>query len=448
MQDLYIKGHIRHEKENYTFVYENGRLTLIAIKNSYDLFGENRKIDWFKGQTLDGFIIIFYINSIIYFKDGSCSCSPRCILIFRKKELDFDNAIINSLTFSGGIINRFYSNSNLISTSKGKIIFKNTDEPVSEEKVDLNGTETTFQFSVMDPELINDGSIKFGDFNSLLRIKYSSEKNCESVIKDLVSVINFFEFCANRKDITVDKIFLEVLNEDSKYEKIIQIMVPHMVGQKNKTNIFDYKVLKNNINGIFNFLENCNYIFGIIPKNNKDYDTISDKDYCAAFSCFESIQHYICDIKEDEESTKEEIALNEVKNEIVPVLDEMAEKYKGINKLKRDFIKRFTNIIYTSNYKLEKGIISEIEKRPFIVDSLRYKIKNAIKNTEISASVSKAVGDRDILTHNNLVRLDIISIGIYRIILMLNYAMILEYIGVSKDKYAIKMQQLSLEYIV
>lgn len=63
-------------------------------------------------------------------------------------------------------------------------------------------------------------------------------------------------------------------------------------------------------------------------------------------------------------------------------------------------------------------------------------------------SVSKAVDDRDDIAHNNTVKLSGISIGIYQMILKLNYVMILDYIGVPVEIYSKRIQHLGLVNII
>ena len=60
----------------------------------------------------------------------------------------------------------------------------------------------------------------------------------------------------------------------------------------------------------------------------------------------------------------------------------------------------------------------------------------------------KAVSDRDNITHNNTIKLDNISIGIYEMISKMNYVMIFNYAGISKEKYANKIVQLGLTNII
>lgn len=58
------------------------------------------------------------------------------------------------------------------------------------------------------------------------------------------------------------------------------------------------------------------------------------------------------------------------------------------------------------------------------------------------------MGDRDNITHNNTIKLDNISIGIYEMILKLNYVMILDYIGISEEVYSKRIQHLGLVNII
>ena len=70
MKKVYLKGYINSEENSYTFIYENNRLTLISIKNKLTFFNEYKYVEYFKGFTLNGFDIIFYINDNIYYKNG------------------------------------------------------------------------------------------------------------------------------------------------------------------------------------------------------------------------------------------------------------------------------------------------------------------------------------------------------------------------------------------
>ena len=133
---------------------------------------------------------------------------------------------------------------------------------------------------------------------------------------------------------------------------------------------------------------------------------------------------------------------------MLPLLDSIDEKYKGNNKTKRDFIKRFKNIINTANLKLEKCIIKELEQNDFIIESIYYERRDEIKEKGISESVMKAVSDRDNITHNNTIKLDNISIGIYEMISKMNYVMIFYYVGISKEKYTNKIVRLGLTNII
>ena len=451
MRKVYIKAYVSYEDENYTFIYEEEKLTLISLNNHQTFFSKYKFVDEFKGFTIDGFDIIFYINNSVYYKDGSFICSPRCIFISRYKEYKLTDMKFDTLRFSGGILNRFYTNRNMIEfdpKEKDYFKFKEVEETISEEYVNLNGDKTQFEFSIMKPGWKDDGAITFNNYDSLLRIKYETAKDYKSIIKDVNSVDKFFKFSANRVDISFDEAFLELKKDDDKFEKVVEIIIPYMTNNEINKDLLDYVIFKDYLDQIFKFLDNCDYIFSIIPDNNKSFGNISNKDYCAGFSCFESIYQYVHGNKNELGISKEELSLEEVKEEILPLLRTLDDKYNGNNKTKRDFIKRFIKIISTANLKLEKCIFNELGEKDFILESIYYKRRNEIKEYGLFASVKKAVDDRDDITHNNTVRLDSISIGIYEMLLKLNYAMIMDYIGVSVETYGNRIQYLSLRNII
>lgn len=451
MRKVYIKGYVSYEDENYTFIYEEEKLTLISLNNHQTFFSKYKFVDEFKGFTIDGFDIIFYINNSVYYKDGSFICSPRCIFISRYKEYKLTGMKFDTLRFSGGILNRFYTNRNMIEfdpKEKDYFKFKEVEETISEEYVNLNGDKTQFEFSIMKPGWKDDGAITFNNYDSLLRIKYETAKDYKSIIKDVNSVDKFFKFSANRVDISFDEAFLELKKDDDKFEKAVEIIIPYMTNNEINKDLLDYVIFKDYLDQIFKFLDNCDYIFSIIPDNNKSFGNISNKDYCAGFSCFESIYQYVHGNKNELGISKEELSLEEVKEEILPLLRTLDDKYNGNNKTKRDFIKRFIKIISTANLKLEKCIFNELGEKDFILESIYYKRRNEIKEYGLFASVKKAVDDRDDITHNNTVKLDGISIGIYEMLLKLNYAMIMDYIGVPVETYGNRIQYLSLRNII
>ena len=216
MRKVFIKGYINYDNENYTFIYEDEKLTLISVENHQTFFNEYKYVDEFIGFTVDGFDIVFYINNSIYYKDGSYVCSPRCILISRNKEYQLIDMKFETLRLSGGIVNRFYSNRNMIEFDpKEKDYFKIKDikETISEEDVNLNCSKTVFEFSIMKPGWKDDGIITFNNYDSLLRVKYDISKDYKSIIKDLNSIYKFFKFSANRVNNSFDNIFLEIKNE-------------------------------------------------------------------------------------------------------------------------------------------------------------------------------------------------------------------------------------------
>ena len=160
----------------------------------------------------------------------------------------------------------------------------------------------------MKPGWKYDGIIVVDNYDSLLRIKYSSERDYKAIIEDLNTVDKFFKFCANRINISFDEIFIETINKDDKYENAAEIIVPYMSDNEINKDMLDYSIFKDHLDNIFSFLDNCNYVFSIIPEDNKEFGSISNKNYCAVFSCFESIYQYINGKEQEIGTTNEEIA--------------------------------------------------------------------------------------------------------------------------------------------
>ncbi len=99
-------------------------MTLISLKCQPKFFNEYRYINYLEGLTLDGFEIVFYVNSEIYYKSSCYICSSRCIFISQNKEYCLSEMKFSSLKFTGATLNRFYSNRNLIDIDFDKRIIK------------------------------------------------------------------------------------------------------------------------------------------------------------------------------------------------------------------------------------------------------------------------------------------------------------------------------------
>lgn len=458
MRKVYIKGYINFNDKRYTFIYEDKKLTLISVENDLTFFSEYKYVNYFEGFTLDGFDIVFYINDSIYYKNGSYVCSPRCILIARSNEYRINKMCFNSLKIIGGTVNRFYSNCHMIgidfnkycniSSVKDCFKIKTIEDSTSEEKVKLNGNETNFELSIALPGWQDDGRITFDDFNSVLRIKYNNNQNYDQVVKDLGVISNFFRFCSNRNNISYESVYLECKNEKNKYYNAVEIIIPYMIDNVVKKDMIDYETIKNNVGNIIEFLDKCDYIFSIIPDSDKDLNVITNKDYCAAFSCFESIYQFVHSDTLKEKLSTDEKELEEAKKEVLLFLENLDKKYHGNNGKRRRYIKRFEHIISNTNLKKESCIITEVNKNEYIINNIYYKLRNELQKCGINNSIEKAINDRDNITHNRTVNLDNISIGIYQIVLKLNYSMILEFVGISKEQIKKNISYLILRNVI
>ena len=401
-------------------------------------------IDYFEGHTLDGFDVVFHIKDKIYFKDGCYICFPRSILVVKEDYLRINELNFDSIKIVGGNINRFYSNKKMIEYNKKEykknnindFVFKNEEETKSEETVCINETKTTFEFFIQHPRWKDDGCYNFGQFDSSVRIYYNNSVNYKKVIQDIAKIERLFQFCTNRNSITFEKIFLEIQDNENKHKSVAEIIVPYMIENDVNKYMINYDTLSGHISNLIKILNNSNYVLSIIPNDESEHNIITNKDYCAVFSCFQSINNY--KNYENPDETKEdkyETSLNEIKDEILVFLKEKDQEYNGKDGRKRKYIKSFISMINGSNLKLEKSITKELEKRLYLIDTLNYyEIKEKINSMGLQDATEHAVGIRDYITHNNIVKLDEVAIGMYQIITRLNYAIILEKAGIEKAK--------------
>ena len=444
MQKIYLRGYIEYNKRKYTFNFEEKKLVLISTENEITFFEGHQYVDFFEGQTLDGFDVVFHIKNKIYYKDGCYICFPRSILIVKEDYLRISELNFDSIKIVGGNINRFYSNKKMISYNKkeykknniNNFVFKNEEETKLKETVCINGTKTLFELFIQHPRWKDDGSYNFGQFDSSVRINYNYAVNYKKVIQDIAKTERMFQFCANRNNIVFENIFLEIQDSENKHKSVAEIIVPYMIENDVSKYMINYDTLSGHISNLIEILNNSNYVLSIIPNDESEHNTITNKDYCAVFSCFQFVNNYKKSESFDEtKEDKYEESLNEIKDEILAFLEEKDQEYYGKDRRKRGYIKSFINMVNVSNLKLEKSIVKELVERQYLIETLNnYEIKEKINKMGLQESTEYAVRIRDYITHNNIVNLDEVAIGMYQIITRLNYAIILEKAEIEKVK--------------
>ena len=449
-----LKGYIEYKNEKYTFIYDGKCLNTINCNNmkQTSIFATNPKLDWLEGKTISGYDVAFYIdgNSIEFC--NSYKCYPKIVFISKTNRVGVLNLKFDSLKFSGSVINRFYSNAQIFNEEFYKyretkrIEFKSYEEVTKSEKIAINGSKSELQMSISYPGCKVDGNIKFGDANSIMRIKYGTGKMYKNIIDDILLINDLFFFCMNRRQINYESIVLETKNTSSdKYESIMEIYIPTENEKKyDPKYLITYNTLQGKVGELLKVLSNLKYSTYIIPKDNIEYRSVTAISYSSAFSAYQSTYNYICNVGSKDFNDFE---LNELKEEVSTSLKLISDKYKGVNAKKRKLVECYISMVNKSNLKLEKMILDGIKMFPFIEDTLLKSEKEIIFGN-IESSVIDAVHDRDLITHDDILMPSDADVVIYQIIERIIYAMILKQIGIEKDKIEQTIKNLSVCKII
>ena len=449
MKDIKLKGYINFNSKGYTFIYENQTLKLIGVEpdTGYCFDQEIVQVEYFEGFLITGNNIIFYINNKLICENNCYTCKPRAILVFKNNSENIENIEFDAISFTGGCLNQFYSNRDIIEydkhewikSNKDRVIkIKNIEKSIATENINISGTDIKCEFSINYPSIQDNGSISIGEINTLLRMSANDGFNYNFAFVMLGKIDRLFSFLSNMKDIKFSRIVLEKYNREKKYESLVEIFIPYMIDNEISKNTFTYELIKGKLNELIKTLDECEYLFNIIPTNHNEQEFITPKEYCSMFSCFQSLYRNNSSniIKnnelENETMKKKENDLEEIKNEIIEELKKIDNGYKGENKNKRDFIKSFENIINSSSLKLEKQIIESIKYSEISNENLKFIIGE--ENINISDIICKGVETRDILTHNRMVKLDKNCIITYKILKILNFILVLKGIGVDRKE--------------
>ena len=452
MKKVYFKGYINYKNDNYTFSYNNGRLELIKVKHTLSPINQYIYIDYLKGFTIDGFDIIFYINKKCHFWNESYTCMPQIIFVSNDSSMNLSDSKFDSLCFIGGSINRFYSNRNMIKLkddvelSQGiEFEFKSPEETKISEKATIDGINLEFELSNVKPGWRDDGIFTFDEYNSMLRLKYDKSISIEALVPNIISIQKLMQFCSNRKIITFNTVHIESKNIDGKFEKKVLVFIPPIEDNEINKYMIEYDTISGNINQIFEYFNKSEYVLENIPRDNKEFNIISNKDFSSSVSCFQATYN-IVNANKNVDSSNEE--LNELKLELQKLFDNLNQKYTGVSSRKRKYLSRFNHIIQSSDLKIENILISEIKEHDYLLECLNYKFRDKINELGIEASCEQSISKRDDITHEDLVELNEIDVGIYFLIVKLNYIMILEYCNVDKEKIKKCIEHLSIREII
>ena len=433
-----LEGYIEFKNENYTFVYDNDYLTMINcdVNKTSSPWNKREKVDYFEGITVSGYQVSFFVDGFVNSWYSTYRCTPKIVFVSKISGIDFFKEKMETIKFSGGVIDRFYSNSQILENKtpsildNKKIEFKDINNTVKKEAILINGSRATFEMSVGYPGWKYDGTIKFNDITSNLRIRYSKKKKYKEFIKDILLINNLFFFCMNRRQQNYGTIVLEATNlKFKKLEPLVEIYIP--TGEENKYNprfMIRYDDISGNVSKLLKLLSNLKYSTYMIPKDEKEYRSVSATTYASAFSAYQSIYNYTHSTNGVVYDNKN---FEEAKKEVVDAISSVAEKYKGKNSKKRKFVDSFAHIINQSQLKLENMVIAGIKEYAYMEDTLSdAKYKQIM--FDIEDAVNIAVHDRDLITHSDVFAPTDIDMAVYLLIERITYAMILNKIGMKK----------------
>lgn len=452
MQKLELRGYVKINDKNYTFFYKDGLLNLISIEPNPSLFGERTYIEYIEGYTIEEKSVSFYINDFVDFYSDSCICFAKIVILSRYLGEYCLESGFDSIYMSGGILNRFYSNKKAIEIKQmndlANITIKRGKMTTSREDVIINGNEVNIELSIPGIGYRDDGTITFNPVNSNLRINYQEDKDYKTLIQDILAVNRLFYFCANRKNINYEKIYLQKNGNSDDFQ--LEIIIPRKENKEEIKNMIQYDFIKGKLTALLKILEELEYINYTIPKNNIEFTYVEPKDYVSKISAYQAVYEYV--IQQDENSTDSVTTddLEEVKNEIIQKLKTIDEKYKGKIgcRIKRKFIKRFTKIVQSSNLKLEKQIENVLNDNQYVLDTLGYELKKKIENISIEELAIDGIKTRDDITHDDIVKLKKEDIAVYLLVNRLIYVLIFNYIGIDANQTRKIIEYLAIRNII
>lgn len=445
MKNYVLRGHLEFEEKEYTFLYEDGKLTLIStdvgVYGGFNFNCRERINAYLEGVTLSGNFVVFLVEDLAEYDrhKNHYVFFPTLVLI------DNGDIISNtmkekydSLYLSGGILNYFFGNYHMIDVPEVKddsvvINKKKMKETEREESVNILNIDSIWQLSISEAGYNFDNrSYVFGTYDTLLRVKFTNETSYKDIIQYFYAILNFFRVISNRynNDVCFNEIYLETLTENKKYRKSVIVLAPCMIDKKPIKYCISYDSISGKINALMNFIKDFDYIFQNMPKSDEDFNHVSAKDYSSIMSCFQALYSFTNNeepgITEEEKET-----IEVVRKDILKAMNDKLPLYSGDNKV---FLERLIHLVESANTKLSKMLKLKIKENEFLIDTLYAEERNYFKSSKLKELCDRAVRLRDDITHNGAVKLDEFAVAMYVLIYRLIYAMMLDYIGLSKEQ--------------
>lgn len=440
-------GFVEISDKKYSFSYDGDVLHLIPDTGELALpLGNDYEFQYLCCTTAANESIVFLSCVLRYFSGGYVGKPGGLILGYSNIGLESFDAI----TFSGDLINGFYSPLNLIEGEQpkydyniggGTITLKPFSETTHKEIITIKGYEAQLTVSVTQPGNLMRNSKNLGNLKSILRIEFKDKIDLQSFIPLYEHIRKLFSFLYFRQNIYFDDITLQTRTIDDKFQRIAKVTTRKLNGQVDLSNRrqIEYFFIKNHISNLLSIINNDQINLLFIPKDDISYSIIDINSFISCCASFESI---FCFIHPNQKENNNEF-YKQAKLDILNYLTDMDLKYKGKNKKLREAYKSFKRVIELSDFSLAEKISFAIEQyRPYL-DSLMFKIPRIhhiegkdvyLEKKEIITQIPNEVARmRNTIMHQRIIPFDNIHMIGYQVLQCLIYAMIMQNAGVDEQ---------------
>lgn len=398
-----------------------------------------------KGNDFEnGNLIHFSVASINQTGPKTHSASLHSYILFEHEEIAFDGVQINS-----DELNWFHN----VKQSYSFMVEPDTGH--SEIKIEpYKNTEKRFNFN-FEGQVINGNLNVSRNFSyiSTMPIRLHTDMNLYfeptnefDIVERLINVsYKFLKFITYRRNIAFNQIILKKkIEETDKYRKVGKLYIREIKTESTEEakiiqdRLIDLPLIEDNLGQLFEKLAKNTIYITHIPENSIEKNRITPSRFIMATAGFE----WQFRSSYNELSNKSEDKYKEQKEEILAFLDERIEQNTG---KKKKYFKNYKNLLLKSDMTLSDKInwaLTEFneELEVFINSLYKWNGVTDVKYTEISERIQT---QRNNIAHGNIDK-EFNSFVILDLFVLewLYYAMVLNDIGVSREKIRFAINKL------
>lgn len=429
MQEIY--GKINLKGKDYPFAFKDYVINIINAGEVYYIedLSDTVECDYIEGRDNSGNKIIFigcrFVENVFSVANW---ITTNGVIVLRQNRNDCANDLFDKITFYSQVLTDFYP-----PISKSKTDIDDWNGALAVETLPFDKSNKIFSMS--------DYELSFGYYNQehyyqtvllsstpICSFKHNQTQGISTIKDDYLKIYNFLSFMIFSKSVYFDIIKIYKSNSEIGQVYINQRDCNYSPKPNKMIQLRD--IPKEAFEKLYKLVTDSNDIWKhyYIPKQPKDVNSVDHAKWITTAACFEGLfDSFFDDFKA---STNKDFA--EAKSKMLEATDNCLKSLKGkkVKKYAEDCRKQIERY---------DGLLEEKFKfaLQYCIDIIDVAYKSSLSRIGVDLTLDlarKYANTRNQLAHGSFKKLDTDSCGVFYVMHILIYAMILKQSGMEDDK--------------